>query len=947
MKNYRELAVLLPCHSLEDFPLYHTGEDADSLLACWTALWHPRLVATTAAGPKWHRVDLPPEDLQNSLLLVPTVSFSQLPTGFAQRAKDAGAVLITRERDRQSILDRALQPLDDIGEQIDADLTADFLALGYAYLQVQILTRQMRYSSNLDETHFFNQFVAAATAAQSSQVEEARSKLTSCFDLLASERDHFYSVDAYVLDLTLVAESTVGATLRDELARGTPLNLLLSGEVLELMAEREPESLKAVLLALQEQRAAIVGGEYSERQIPLLSCEGILAELRRGQSVYERYLQRRVEVYGRRRFGLTPVLPGILEKLKFIGAWHATLDDGLFPAAAQTKTRWQGVDASAIDAIAKPPLDASRPETFLSLAQKLGESMDSDHVATLCMAHLPRVVSPWYDDLRRCARYTASLGKFTTVDHFFSDTYRPGSLDRFEANQYKSPYLKQAVIRRHVNPITSVVSYWKRRVSADAAEALAVMSRAIAPQLVPSDLQLSDLAEQTQEAVLVELDQKLDAVLDDLSKTFAGALPKKQGPSQSGFLVTNPFGFTRRVGIEVTELAALPAVEQPVVAAGMSDNRKFVVVDVPSMGYAWLQAGSTEPPRRKGDPPLAEDDRDRNGVLFLRNEFFELSIDPVTGMLKALSDYQSRRNRWSQQLALRIPGGRGQPGDVWRDPDETAQYSVMAADEARIVMSNTAVGEVLTRGRLLDQEGGVLANYLQTYRVWRGSRVIGITIELEPKADLSSDAWNSYFACRFAWPDETASLFASVNQTRQPVKKQKVEAPLYVDVDNEAWRTTILTGGLPFHRRVGSRMLDSLLIVRGERGRQFRLGIGIDLPQSLPEALSWIAPTDRLGRPTPAPAPEHSWLFHIDSRSVTPTYWTLIQEQGRVCGIRVRLLEGAGKSGRIKLSAFRSFTTARQINLAGETLNECPIVEGRIAVDVSAHEWIEVEGRWN
>jgi alpha-mannosidase len=76
--KYRELAVLLPCHSLEDFPLYHTGEDADSLLACWTALWHPALVATTGAGPKWHRVDLPPEDLDNSLILVPTVSVSHL-----------------------------------------------------------------------------------------------------------------------------------------------------------------------------------------------------------------------------------------------------------------------------------------------------------------------------------------------------------------------------------------------------------------------------------------------------------------------------------------------------------------------------------------------------------------------------------------------------------------------------------------------------------------------------------------------------------------------------------------------------------------------------------------------------------------------------------------------------------------------------------------------------
>ena len=39
--NYTDLTVLLPCHSLEDFPLYHEGAEADGLLAAWSALWHP------------------------------------------------------------------------------------------------------------------------------------------------------------------------------------------------------------------------------------------------------------------------------------------------------------------------------------------------------------------------------------------------------------------------------------------------------------------------------------------------------------------------------------------------------------------------------------------------------------------------------------------------------------------------------------------------------------------------------------------------------------------------------------------------------------------------------------------------------------------------------------------------------------------------------------------
>ena len=32
-----ELIILLPCHSLEDFPLYLEADDADDLLATWSA----------------------------------------------------------------------------------------------------------------------------------------------------------------------------------------------------------------------------------------------------------------------------------------------------------------------------------------------------------------------------------------------------------------------------------------------------------------------------------------------------------------------------------------------------------------------------------------------------------------------------------------------------------------------------------------------------------------------------------------------------------------------------------------------------------------------------------------------------------------------------------------------------------------------------------------------
>ena len=95
--------------------------------------------------------------------------------------------------------------------------------------------------------------------------------------------------------------------------------------------------------------------------------------------------------------------------------------------------------------------------------------MDSDHVATICLAHWPGQASPWIDDLRRIARYCSALGKWVTIDDYFAKTDHPGQLDRFESNRYKSPYLKQAVIRKQDDPISTPVRYWQRQATGNAA----------------------------------------------------------------------------------------------------------------------------------------------------------------------------------------------------------------------------------------------------------------------------------------------------------------------------------------------------------------------------------------------------------------------------------------------------------------------------------------------
>jgi alpha-mannosidase len=922
--NYRELIILLPCHSLEDFPTYHEGDDANSLLASWSALWHPQLLSQAGQAPSWRRIDDPPTDVKDCLIVVPSVCHARLPSGFAQRVKDEGGTLIRTTSSREEIIAAALSdnnkdtPLSPEprlpSPPPSPDLIADFLALGYCYLQIELLTRQMRYASNLDETYFKTTAVAAATAAMEGNESLAREKLSACFSVLAEERDHYYPVDAFILDLNFAASTTLGESLQNELSKPSPTNLLISANLLTEMSAKHPATFAALKEALAADRVSLIGGEATEDRLPLQSHESILAQLRQGLAQYQQLLGQQPKIFGRWRYGLTPHLPGILHRLGFQGALHTGFEDGKTPEGVQFKVRWEGLDGSAIDAIAKSPLDATKPQTFLSLATKLGESMDSDHVATMCLAHWPGQASPWLDDLRRIASYCSALGKWVTLEEYFAKTDKPGQLERFEPGCYRSPYLKQAIIRKLDDPISSQVEYWKGQMTTTASQSMETLTKLV----------LSTPVLSTEYSVPAQ--------------HLAAALTKSNTTNPNGTLIINPSSFVRRMGIEGLKLSGLPTVERPVYSADEHQGIQHAVVDVPAFGFVHLSPG-TSAPRDKKTPLLVEDN-------VLRNEFFEAVINPTTGSLAAIHEYKSRGNRLSQQLALRLPGAKQKPGDTYRDPDESAVYSVMAADSIDTTIATTTLGEIVTRGRLLDANGQRLAGFVQTYRLWRGSRVLQVEVELDPAEEPRADPWNSYYCCRFAWPDELAELNRSLNETRAPVNEKKFESPHFVEISDGKNTTTILTAGLPFHRRHEERMLDTLLFTRGERQRKFRFGIGIDVAHPINDSIGLLTPPIVLPD-VPRPASGATgWFIHLSSRNVIATSISPLCEGTRVTGFRARLLETAGRPANLAITAFREIKSAASCDFSDNTIAELTIDSGKAKLDLAAHEWVEIIARW-
>jgi alpha-mannosidase len=811
------------------------------------------------------------------------------------------------------------------------------VALGYCHYVIETITVRIRYSNSLDESAFERELVAAAVAACGGEGDEARARLQAAFDLLHTAREYYYSAESHLLDLTLVAETTIGQSLRAELsgraADDPPCNLLLSAEVLEQMAAREPATLELLRQAMQQKSASIIGGEYRELELPLLPIEAVRGQLVQGMAIYEQHLAARPKVFARRRFGMTPLLPQILDHLGFTGAVHATLDDGRFPTASASRQRWEGLDGTTVESLLRVPIDAAKADGFVRLPHALSGATDMDNQPTAIFAHWPGRTSCWHEDIRRARRYTSVLGKFRSLPDYFEHTGMSGHQITFKADEYHSPYLAQAVAAGEADPISRWQRYYLQQAAAEAAETIATLAKVSGTLRVP-------LAGGTR-----SVPDTLDAAANDFVQAIGGVRSRASGQAPpAAIVVLNPLSFSRRVRVDTSALAALPDVSGAVLHVGEGAGQKTAIVEVPPLGFAELRPGtgqSATPPARilgffrKSPPqprPIAEQDAKQGGAV-LRNEFFELAIDPHLGAVRAIYDLHSRGPRIAQQLAMRLRAG-----------DEDDAYTIMAADEIRVVDSGPVVGEVAARGRLVDRAGQVAAEFRQTTRVVWGSRVIEVEVEIDPRRELAADPWNSYCAARFAWANDAPALYRSVNQATVASEATRLDAPQFVEIRGGSDRTTILTAGLPYHRRCGLRKLDSLLIVRGETARRFRFGIGIDLPQPQAAALEFVAPSPVV--PLEAlPKNDSAWLYHLDNRAVVATHWEPIIDGGAVAGVRVRLLETEGRHVSLGLRSFRAVNSAQKAGGGDRAPDELTVAGDTVTVPMRPYEWAEVQFR--
>jgi alpha-mannosidase len=954
--RFEDLMVILPGYSIESFPVEIEDEEADQYLSAWTALFHPVLLAHSAVAPRPVCACSLPESPANSLIVVPACCDASLTAEWLERAESVQARLVRHECTREAMLAAALSGLPAPERPIDPELIDEFFAVGMCYFVVELHTRRTRYMSNLDAERFGRHVLEAGVQAYQGDAVAAREQLQGAFDRLVEAREYAFPTHPYLLDLTLVAPTTLGEPLREELRSPHHVNLLLSGESLDAMARREPATLELLREKLERKELTFAGGEQDELETPLLPIECILANLLQGLDSYRRHLGQAPTLFGRRRFGLTPILPQILQKTGFSGALHFTLDDGVFPTASQSKNRWLGVDASDMESLTRVPLDARRASVFLRLLERLGQLADVDYATTVAIAHWPGEYSPWFTGLRNIAARSNALGRLAGLGEYFDSTHYSGQSISRRADEYRSPYLRQEVTEAGAgdsrrDPISRWVRRHRNQAAAETIAALNTLAAMIVGHPVePKETEARIEATGSTSAGATpedELAGQLESAAARCSEAMVGANPS--GPQ--GVLILNPTLGRRRVLVEIPGQGDMPGLAGPVVISsdaidaepGNSSRPRQVVADAPAMGFAWIgpaaNASSAKPAKGRGELAVLVEENT------LRNEFMQVSVHPTTGAIQSVQNYGVRANRLAQQIAMRTL----KPGDAKRrgvDPGCEEAYSIMAADQITVVEQGPIVGRIEVRGRIVSREGDVLANYVQATQLQRGSRVLQIEIDLDVLREPKADPWGSYYAARFAWTDDAAELSHGVGLTNEKCEGEFLDSPYYFDIQAEKVRHTLLFGGLPYHRRFGKRKLDTLLVVHGETARSFRLGVGVDLKQCGPAAAEFVAPRRELLVRSQQPPQLEGWLFHATAKNVVATHWEPMAADGRLLGFRARILETEGRRSTFTLQTFRPVAVARETDYLGQTITELASHDDQITIGINPHEWIQIEAEF-
>ncbi|MDR1493344.1 MAG: hypothetical protein LBT05_11575 [Planctomycetaceae bacterium] len=906
------MLLLIPSYSIEDFSVNRVDAEANQILSAWSALYHPALIERAESLPSYANASNPPEITDAELIVIPPCCEHLAPEDWL-REKSETHKIIRHESDRETIVAEALKALQLEEHGFDEPFVETFLAVGTNYVLSELLTRQLRYMSMLDEYKLKENAMEALKYRREGNIEQSEEFLRQMFEQLQQSREYFYPMQAYFLELVLTAPTTLGEKLRETLDENLPqsdndakaTNLVLTISQLKRMKAEHGETLNAVKRAAAESRLEIVGDPLENSPLAMLATPDLVERLMRGTEYYHDMIGVRPVAFMREQPEFLAVTPSLLLRAGYQGTLLYATNGWRIAEKRHSMLRWESPDGRKIGAITRYPSDANSNETFLQLPQELGRMLEGDNVPTVALAHYPKHTRRWLKDLKIAHRYAQVFGEFFSLSGYFKASQYSGLTKQLDESLFaKSKQLARASEQKLPNPVSTWSDYHQLSQRCQTLLTMTTLTASVAGK----KMRTLEKTWKENKAFLTKADRlcrwyyrqlfndplfqeetlnersildfrdallKPDCPPNYLTNEFAAFLTSTQPeelreknksvdsmiPEDWGYLFVNPFVATRKV------------------------LYGKIYVEIPPMGYTWIPNETTnqeesvkETPSQKSPikkllgglfggkkkaPQIAE--YIENDGYYLRNEFFEMRIDATTGAVASLFYYNQRGNRLAQQLAFRFPE-EIRKTDARPSADGNAGYSIMTADKFEIDADNPMRATLQVNGRLMHFDGSEIATFEETISVTRGSKTVQFDITIEPVKNPVGNAWDAYFASRFAWENAGYEPFVGIASGRHACLTKFVEAPYFFDVRDETQSLTILANGLPFHRRTSNTRVDTILITENEQRRTFRIDVVLDTDCPFAQALEQLTPP--LMVRSPKPKNPTAWLFTHNAKNV-------------------------------------------------------------------------------
>jgi alpha-mannosidase len=999
MTELKRSIFVIPSSSLEDLPTRIGHDAALDFLNAWTCQWDPRLLTALGTLPEWKKADGSALDLEHALVVCPEVSKLKVDQPQRERLELGQCVLVDSSSKSRANLVSSL--LESVRLAIESGLSEpstespilldDFYALGYAVLQIQILARKLRYSWNIDWIMFSEQTLSAARASLANDAEETERWLQSCFDSLSQERDRYCSQQAYLLDVILLATTTLGPSLDRQVETSHPTNLLATSALLKSLKDRNANAWSRILQGIADKHISLVGGLEFERPHSYLSSSAIRRELGRGIRSYEELGVEAPKVFSRYRAGFTASDPLWLTQHGYTGSLLVAWAEGTIPDRDQAKIRWQAnSEGKSLDTIAGHVFDAASADSYIDLAESLSKQLDYHHVPTLILAHWPGIQLQPLQDLLRVIARTPALGKFHTAESYFASTSQPYSSDSFASNSFRIPIPKST---REQNGLhQQIIGYQQTRVGLERLQSLQYLWTQVAKNSVsdappPNGEQDACGAEiehllncldgwfdtnkagsQHDDASRSNLHQRMQVCREKQLVQIRETLNHRTTSSNaeatkevSSYLIANPSSHPQRLFLKDIPGTIDQASCSRIYASESSDGTSRAIVDIPPFGFIRFRAGKSGHARAAVSVQSSAKPSfwnrisgTRTGIArsdwTLANEFMEIQIDPKRGHLRSIYVANKRGSLLSGKASL-VRGN----ADVQRKWEEADCLDLIDV-QLRLIQSSPLVGTIEVAGTSILPDGSV-GRLTTRYTLWKGARWVEIEIHAE---NLNGDQCGCVW--RTAWLNEGASINAWQQGT-----KGKLQSPLQasvelIEIDDAEHRIYLAPRGLSAHRRHESRFLISSIPSDARGIASERFAVGLDWPRPYETAMDqcdtpWMIEESGVVRDKPDAG---AWLAQCNLPNVYFSFTNPnpVLATERFSAERVELLTGQkgdacvwiqetqGKSGSARISFFRDVAEAWRVDSQCREFDTLVVSDGQIIVNVSAHEQSRILLKW-